>query len=256
MGALLGGLTLIAAASELRLTEPHLLFGSSFESGAVIRGDGWIVSGNEGDVTGEQKREGQYAHKSYLHHYNSSPNYRSELRAVASAPVEGEDTWYGFSIYLPAPYDRDEIGETLAQWHSTADPGESSQNPPLALKIKDGKWVLSSRWNPFQPTVSSKSQQASFQFGPHDTNKWTDWVFRIRWTYGNDGEMQVWKDGQLVLSRKGPNTYNDKVMPYFKMGIYKSAWKSKVGNVKERTVYHDEVRIAGHGSSYSDVAPR
>jgi hypothetical protein len=252
----LGGLTLIAAASELRLTEPHLLFGSSFESGAVIKGDGWIVSGNKGDVTGEQKREGQYAHKSYLHYNNSSPNYRSELRALAPAPVMGKDTWYGFSIYLPGPYERDELGETLAQWHSTLDPGEGNLNPPLSLLVKDGQWVLFSRWNPYQPTVKGKTQQASFQFGQRETNKWTDWVFRVRWSYRSDGQLQVWKNGQMVLNRNGPNAYNDKVMPYFKVGIYKSPWRTKVGDVKERTVYHDEVRIAGPGSSYSDVVPR
>jgi hypothetical protein len=45
-------------------------------------------------------------------------------------------------------------------------------------------------------------------------------------------------------------------MPFFKIGIYKSKWRNTVGDVVERTVYHDEVRIAGHGSSYSQVAPR
>jgi hypothetical protein len=253
---LLGGATLVATASELRVSEPWLQFGSSFESGAVIKGDGWIVSGNKGDVTGEQKREGRYAYKSYLHRYNSVPSYRTELRALAPAPVMGKDTWYGFSIYLPAPYERDSLGETLVQWHSTLDPGEKNLNPPLALQINDGKWVLFSRWNPYQPTVKSKTKQVSTWLGAQDTNKWTDWVFRVRWSYGNDGELQVWKNGTQVLNRKGPNAYNDKEMPYFKMGIYKSVWRDKVGDVKERTVYHDEVRIAGNGASYSDVAPR
>jgi hypothetical protein len=183
--------------------------------------------------------------------------YRTELKAKAPNPVKGKDTWYGFSVYLPASFERDRLGDILAQWHQTNDPGEKNLNPPVALEVKDGRWVLYTRWNPYQPTVKSKTKQVGFQFGAIDTNKWTDWVFRIRWSHGNDGELQVWKNGKQIAYRKGPIGYNDRIMPYFKMGLYKSAWRTdKVGNVKERTVYHDEVRIAGHGASYSDVAPR
>jgi hypothetical protein len=231
------------------------LFGSSFESGAVIDGADWNYSGNKPDVTGQQKRAGRYALKSYLHRYQSNPSYRTELRAKAPNPVKGKDTWYGFSIYLPAPYERDSLGETLAQWHQSNDPGEKNLNPPMALQVKDGKWVLAARWSSSQPTTKSSQRSAGYQLGLPETNNWTDWVFRIRWSYGSDGELQVWKNGKEVVNRKGPIGYNDKVMPYFKMGIYKSAWRNKVGSVKERTVYHDEVRIAGHGAKYSDVAP-
>jgi hypothetical protein len=256
-GVVLGGVALVAGAtSELRLTEPNLLFGSSFESGAVIDGDDWNYSGNKPDVTGQQKRGGRYALKTYLHRYHSSPNYRAELRAKAPPPVKGKDTWYGFSIYLPAPYERDSIAETLAQWHHTNDPGEKNLNPPMALQIKDGKWILGVRSNSSQPTRKLHQKSSGYGLGSQETNKWTDWVFRIRWSYGSDGQLQVWKNGKLVLTRNGPIGYNDKVMPYFKLGIYKSAWRSKVGNVKERTLYHDEVRIAGHGAGYSAVAPR
>lgn len=256
LGVVLGGVALLAGAdSELSLTEPSLLFGSSFESGAVIDGDDWNFSGNKPDVSSQQKRAGRYSLRSYLHRYHSSPSYRTELRAKAPIPVKGRDTWYGFSIYLPAPYERDSIGEILAQWHSTLDPGEKNLNPPMALHIKEGRWVLHARWNPYQPTVKSKTKMASYQLGPQETNRWTDWVFRVRWTYGNEGELQVWKNEQLVVNRRGPIGYNDAKMPYFKMGIYKAPWRNDVGNVVERIVFHDEVRIAGHGASYSDVAP-
>jgi hypothetical protein len=254
-GVGLVGLALVAGAGELRLTEPSLLFGSSFESGAVIDGHDWNYSGNKPDVTGQQKRAGRYALKSYLHRYHSDTNYRTELRARAPSPIKGQDTWYGFSIYLPAPYTPDWIDDILAQWHAIPDPGEKHGNPPLALVVKDGKWVLRSVWNPIQPTVKSRQKAASFQLGPQDTNKWTDWVFRIRWSYGNDGVLQVWKNGKQVLNRIGPNCFNDRKMPFFKMGIYKSKWRSRVGDVIERTVYHDEVRIAGKGANYSTVAP-
>jgi hypothetical protein len=178
------------------------------------------------------------------------------VRARAPVPVKGKDTWYGFSIYLPGSHERDSFGEHLAQWHAIPDPGESHGNPPVALLVKDGQWVMYVTSNQTQPTRKSNQRQDSYQFGPHDKGKWTDWVFRIRWSYNGDGIVQVWKNGKQVLNRAGPNCYNDNKMPYFKMGIYKSKWRNKVGDVTERTVYHDEFRMAGHDASYSDVAPR
>ena len=143
VGVVLGGVGLATAApSELVYSEPSLLFGSSFESGTLVDGNDWNFSGNEPTITSEKARAGRYAVKSHLHRYDSHTSYRTELRAKAPIPVKGQDTWYGFSIYLPAPFERDEIGETLAQWHATSDPGESNLNPPLALKVKDGSWVL------------------------------------------------------------------------------------------------------------------
>src|SRR5688572_1208744 len=213
LGVVLGGIGLVAVAevSELEYSEPSLLFGSSFESGTLVDGNDWQLAGNEPTITNDKSRAGRYAVKSHLHRYDSHTSYRTELRAKAPNPIKGQDTWYGFSIYLPGPYAHDEIGETLAQWHATSDPGESNLNPPIALKVKDGSWGLFVRWNPIQPTIKSRQQQNSFKFGPLDTNEWTDWVFRIRWSYGNDGIVQVWKNGKQVLNRTGPNCYNDKV---------------------------------------------
>jgi hypothetical protein len=241
--------------SELEYDEPQLLFGSGFESGTLVDGDDWNYSGNKPEITTEKVRSGKYAVKSYLHRYDSHTSYRTELRARAPVPVKGKDTWYGFSIYLPSTYKPDWIDDFLVQWHAIPDPGEKHGNPPLGLVVKNGKWELRSTWNAIQPTVKSRQRSTGFHLGPHDTNKWTDWVFRIRWSYGNDGILQVWKNGKQVVNRIGPNCYNDKKMPYFKMGIYKSQWRTKFSDVLERTVYHDEVRMAGHGASYSTVAP-
>ena len=139
VGVVLGGVGLATAApSELVYSEPSLLFGSSFESGTLVDGDDWNVSGNDPTITSQKARGGKYAAESHLHRYDSHESYRTELRAKAPDPIKGQDTWYGFSIYLPAPYERDEMGETLVQWHATSDPGEKNLNPNIALQVKDG----------------------------------------------------------------------------------------------------------------------
>lgn len=245
------------SAGELVRIEPNLVFGTSFEDGISLAE--WNLSGNAPVLTSEQTRSGSKAMKSYLHRYNSNTSYRTEvsLKGPEVNATIGKEYWYGFSIYLPSPYPADNISEILAQWHSTPDPGEENQNPPLSLAIENGQWKVKTIWNTSQPTLKSLQQSASVSVGQQATDQWTDWVFRVKWSYGSDGYLQVWKNGTQVVSRTGPNYYRDSKGPYFKMGIYKSMWRQAqyVGTVTSRVMYHDEFRMAGAGASYADVAP-
>ena len=39
-------------------------------------------------------------------------------------------------------------------------------------------------------------------------------MFHIKWSYGSDGLTDVWENGTKVISRAGPNTYNDETGNY------------------------------------------
>ena len=82
-------------------------------------------------------------------------------------------------------------------------------------------------------------------------------MFHIRWSYEDEGLLEVWKDGRKVVTQKGPNTYNDLRGNYFKIGVYKWDWKNRpeTSRVERRVLYHDEVRIGGPSARYEDVAP-
>ena len=246
------------APCDLPASEPSLIFGTSLESEVMRDGDCFNISGNAPTRMQERSRSGGYAMRSYLNRYKSPVSYRTEVRVRHEPTVVGKEYWYGFSIYLPAPYTPDDdAGETLAQWHATKDANDESNNPPLALQVLDGQWRLWTRWSSSQPTSKDSVRGASLDLGPQKTDRWTDWVFRVKWSSGSDGYLQVWKDGAKVVDRTGPNAYNDEVGPFFKMGIYKTKWRNAetVSAIEERLVYHDEFRMAGPGASYSDVAP-
>jgi hypothetical protein len=69
--------------------------------------------------------------------------------------------------------------------------------------------------------------------------------------------LEVWQNGETVIDRRGPNAYNDKRGPYFKMGLYKG-WRDPQrpsDAVSERVLFHDEFRMAGADAGYADVAP-
>jgi hypothetical protein len=250
----------IAATSKATL-----LFESDFENNSL---DGWNVSGNSPAVQRAIKRNGNFAMKSVLNRKTSPVPYRTEVSTGGQEDVQyGQEYWYGFSIYLPAPFNASTAYEIVAQWHGVNDPGEASLNPALALRTENNMWSLSNLSDDRQITVpdgqslhgTQYASKQTYELGKYATNVWTDWVFRIKWAYNSsqNGSLTVWKNGVKVLDAAGPNCFNDAKGPYFKMGLYKG-WQDRVlpaDTVSERVVYHDELRIAGPGASFADVSP-
>ncbi|HEY9199178.1 MAG TPA: polysaccharide lyase [Gammaproteobacteria bacterium] len=219
------------------------------------------VSGNAPTIVQAPHRSGRYAIKTLLNRSTSPVSYRTEMQFSKCMQVmPGQEYWYGFSIFLPTNYVSDSLWEIVAQWHSSPDPAEADGglNPPVALQTTNGVWTVLTRWDSKPITVRPDYEGSNrYTLGAYATGKWTDWVFRIKWSPYQDGIIQVWKDGQKVIDKAGPIGYNDAIGPYFKMGLYKD-WKDRVnptGVVSERILYHDELRIAGPNGSYADVAP-
>ncbi len=70
-------------------------------------------------------------------------------------------------------------------------------------------------------------------------------MVHARWSFREDGFLQVWKDGRQIIEKRGANTYNDRRGMYFKIGIYKAPWgdPDRALLVDRRIVYHDDVWI-------------
>jgi hypothetical protein len=79
----------------------------------------------------------------------------------------------------------------------------------------------------------------------------------VRWSYGEDGIVEIWKDGEQVAKRIGPNAYNDLLGPFFKLGIYIPQWNTEDGERKgrERTLLIDRVRQGKQPLVASDGRP-
>jgi hypothetical protein len=178
-----------------------------------------------------------------------------------------DESWTGFSIYFPsASWGPDHISkEIVFQLHGSADAGEPSKSPPLSLKVDVGStecyWQV--RWdenvisNSAQPTGPGAGV-ADIWRGPIDKDQWTDWIIHAIWDYANDGIgfIEIWRNGEKVATRNGPNMYNDKLGmrgPIF--GIYKWDWKKGPSDVTERIIYHDEFRDYDGTASFEDVDP-
>jgi len=223
-----------------------------FESGTL---SGVNISGNPPTVQSAIIRNGHYAMRTYLDRYASRVPYRTEVSVNTPDALLNQEYWYSFSIFLPNDYVSDPIWEIVAQWHGRADPGEANTQPPLSIQTANGVWRIVNKWTGERITTSSNVKNRSWNLGSYARGRWTDWVFRIKWSYGSQGILEVWQNGRKVISASGPNTYNDARMPYFKMGLYKG-WMSgaAAGVVSRRTLYHDTFKMVGPGGSYSAVA--
>jgi hypothetical protein len=244
----------------------NVLFVGDFENGFK----GWRkrearVDCREPEIVTRPVRAGKHAMKSYVRHSEKDKKSRSE---VADRTVKtGEVRWYAFSIYLPEDYQPDETWELFAQWHAA--PGRG-RNPVLALNAPGSRpgieeWEFSGRWWVVNRWAADRGDgrkpDGSRDYGgtsmwPLERAKageWTDFVFHVKWSYKEDGILQVWQNGKLTIDYRGPNTFND-AGTYFKMGIYKGG-PTKKSIVTERVVYNDEFRMGGPNGTYEDVAP-
>lgn len=174
----------------------------------------------DGDVAGSKRTETNRASKG-----------ESVLRC---------ERWYGVSYYLPSSYVSDKAPEVITQWHTTA-----AGSPPLVVWTQNGQWSIG--------YFGDKRKM----IGNYVTNKWTDFVFHVKWSPYSDGFIEVWKDGVKVFSYTGANIYNTSYGAYMKTGIYKWPWKSGSygSTTTNRIVYIDDVRIGNSLATYNDVAP-
>lgn len=174
-----------------------------------------------------------------------SDGHRAELQLDAIG-LAGEPAtrWYGFRTRLPSAWEPDREYEVVAQWKGVDDkPQEESKSPCLALRVREREWFLTNRWDERRITPSNESPNAELWSGDLDLGRWTEWTVQVRWSYRADGLLCIWKDGALLVEKRGPNTFDDPGGIYFKLGIYKPPWdlRPERSRVDERIVEHDDV---------------
>lgn len=247
----------------------ELPFASTFESGDLREWDSWgarqLCCEHSARVTAESPRAGRQAVRVTLR--RDDPRIRGSKRAEfrLSGAAMGEEYWYGFSILLPADWQASAVPVTPVQWHAVPDVMllELGQSPPLRIMIINDEWRIESRWDPARVSrafwgQSDRIGEATLWTAPLDRGRWTDWVFRVKWSYREDGIVEVWKDGAQIVGHRGPNTFNDWIAPYLKVGVYVPAWSvpDQADVTTERSIVFDEIRARRGPGAPSDVSPR
>ena len=151
-------------------------------------------------------------------------SFRSEVNTRDFAPL-GDVRWYSLSILLPANFPIEDNRLVLAQWHGADKKylGEPSRSPVLAFRFSRGHFFVTIRHSSDRVVCDPSSATSVTLF---DTDRfplavWNDFVVQARWSYGNDGQVNVWWNGRQVVQYSGPVGYNDDLGPYFKFGLYR-----------------------------------
>jgi len=257
------GLLQMAAISGCAQKGP-VLFRDSFDSTRFHTNWKRIEAGRASAIQRSDSvaRNGRYSIRVELNRSDADAggSKRSEI-VFASEKTPNIERWYKFSIYLPKNYVVDPVHEILAQWHEIPDKdlGEDWRTPPISLQVAKGAWIASIKWATAQVNTNETiSGKIDTSLGNIETGAWTDWIFHIRFSYSNTGIMQIWKNGRQVFNYNGPNYYNDKKGPFFKMGIYKSGWKNansknfKASTTSKRVIYFDDIMIGNEKGRLRD----
>lgn len=251
---------------NLQVKASPLVLADSFETG--ISGN-WncemLNKSYSGTISNLYASEGASSLRIELRKYDCLVNWgkRSEIAMVnREKPLEEHD--YSFATLLPKggieDYALDPNGsEIIAQWHNTPDQGEEDSSPPIALHTgayynNPDRYTLEVNWDPSPTqsgqTIAKEDNHAIYDLGSFvsDKGKWVEWTFHIKWGWKASQKplLEIYKDGVKVLDLKDyPNTTNDKVGIYMKLGIYKWDW----GQVKDksiltkRVIYYDNVMV-------------
>jgi hypothetical protein len=246
-----------------------LTFTSDFESGDAslwsAKGAIHVCCNDSLQIVAAPVRSGRYAARFTLR--RSDPNVKGSKRAEVrtKAATMGGEYWYAFSIMLPPHWTVDKVPVTLAQWHAVPDLwlGEINSPPPFRLLAEEDQWKLANIWDSKRVgstwlTRFSPDGYTLKAIGPLDAGRWTDWVFHVRWSYGSDGLLEAWKDSELVFRRIGPNSYNDALAPYLKVGIYVPRWDvhPPLTPIESHTIHFDDIRVSETPITLIEMLPR
>jgi hypothetical protein len=241
---LLSATGLFATCHKQDSPENGLLIDSSFEGSNPLRG--WENDQHCCDYSVVQSSDhftnGSHALRLDIKDTDerTSGSIRSEL--VQDNDDEGAERWYGFNMYLQN-WEEDDAGEHVFQWH----PASHSEPARASLWTSGGRYQF--------VTNPDGGANDYTDLGPVLSDQWVAWVVHIKWAENNNGILQVWKNGKLVIDRHHIVTTSTPGN-YFKLGINKFGWGSQPSTVHERVLFFDEVKIGRADAGYEAVRPR
>lgn len=166
---------------------------------------------------------------------------RSEVTIVkGSAGEVGKNAWYSFAVLFPTVgYEYDNERELINQWYQNGSPATS-------LRTRRDRMLLESGNTP--------DTRRQFDLGPIIKDQWHEFVMHFIHSFGDDGLIEIWIDGVKKLTLTGGNMYDD-VLPKWKIGLYKSAFKYGTSDVSRRIIYFDNVKVGNESSTYETMRP-
>ena len=163
---------------------------------------------------------------------------RAEVIIIKGLP--GKNVWYSFAVYFPSHgFGNDSQREVFNQWYQNGSPSTS-------LRVRYDRMFLE--------TGYERENRKQIDIGLVVKDTWHEFVLHFIHSHGSDGVIEVWHNGKLIITHKGGNMYDD-VLPKWKIGIYKAAFKNGTSEVTKRILFFDNVKVGNEKASYTDMMP-
>jgi hypothetical protein len=243
------------------LSAATLTYSNGFESGMA----GVRCSGNCPQVTTALKKSGKYSGNFSLTRKMSNP-YRTEvvLNKKDGKFQLGKEYWLGLD-YRYEDWAKDRNGESAPFQIHTA-PSDWS-NKKCTIRTASGSIAARATAPIFMSSKNGQVEIVTYGAkvrwtGPLQLKQWLNIVAHFRISSGNDGFIEMWKDGKKLFRVDGPNSPKadgcGKTVgaPYFKMGVYKWVWRAgkKATDSSRRQLFIDNLKMAIGPDGYSLVS--
>lgn len=161
---------------------------------------------------------------------------RSEVTIIKHLP--GREMWYSFSVHFPTDgFETDTERELISQWYQNGSPATSLRVRQDLLYLESGN------------ERDTRKQHTLTQI---KKDRWYELVLHFIHAPTTDGLIEVWLDGTKLLEVRGGNMYND-LLPKWKIGVYKAAFKKDKSVVDKRVVYFDNIKVGNATATLNDM---
>lgn len=155
---------------------------------------------------------------------SGSRTFRTEVDTDEYPPMKSV-RWYRLDLYLPQDFPIESNRLVLAQWHGEDKTylGEAGRSPVLAFRYRSGHFFITLRHSAERVVRDADAVPSTELFGTDSfpLNEWNDFVVQAKWSFEEDGLINVWWQGKPIIQYRGPVGYNDDVGPYLTFGIYR-----------------------------------
>ena len=146
--------------------------------------------------------------------------------------------WYGFSFLLARGFPIVDNRLVLAQWKQ-----DTVENPLIAQRFRDGKHYVTINI----PVSLTSDGKEKYRLPPIEIGAWNDMAYRVRYSAGEEGLVEIWMNGERVVLHEGPTEVKEGPDRFYnKIGLYRDRWPEPM------TAYFDNYAI---GASFADVDP-
>ncbi len=229
----------------------------SFDENLIDKGEWKIDSKSEGSFIRSSHNyldsDGHVLHIHFNRDKNNGNHKRAEIiRKGQQKEFEyGKEYWYQIRLLIPENwiFDNAHNMDIVTQWHHSK-AYKYGGTMPLAISIRGDSWrIKSSSGNPISSNNFDKDAiKTTVLLDSLKIEKgvWINWRIHALWSAEDNGLIEIWKDGELVVKRlNSPNCYKDTGL-YLKFGIYKPRWNKYPIIVNTRDIYFDDIIITDH----------